>query len=161
MNRKIGAVLAAPCLLFLACGTAIAQSGGITTHEVEAPFDQVRQDIYDAIVNRGYVIDYNARIGEMLERTGQDVGSDRSIFSGAETFQFCSAVLSRKTMEADPLNIAYCPYTVFVFEAAEREGVVTVGFRHLGDGGEGDGAEALDEVNQILDEIVREAAGQP
>ena len=44
---------------------------------------------------------------------------------------FCSAVLSRKVMEADPANIAYCPYTLFVYDTPEPDGMVTVGFPPL------------------------------
>ena len=65
-------------------------------------------------------------------------------------FLFCSAVVSRKVMEEDPMNIAHCPYGVFV---AERDGDVMVGYRTYPDG-------AMQEVQALLDEIAREAVGQ-
>jgi len=132
---------------------------GIVLYEVKANFDEARHDLEDSIINRGYVIDYNAKIGAMLQRTGGDVGSSRQIYSDAETMQFCSAVLSRKAMEADPSNIAYCPYVLFVYAHADAQGTSLVGFRRLSETGSESSKAALREINSVLDEIVREAAG--
>ena len=62
-----------------------ADDDDIKVIKANASFEDVKQDISDAIVNRGFVIDYNAMIGDMLERTGKDVGSDKNIYTGAET----------------------------------------------------------------------------
>ena len=131
----------------------------ITLYESKVAFDEARQDLEDSIVNRGYVIDYNAKIGEMLQRTGKDVGATRQIYSNAETMQFCSAVLSRKAMEADPSNIAYCPYVLFVYAQADAPGKSLVGFRRLSEAGSENSKAAVREINAVLDEIAREASG--
>ena len=133
----------------------------ITSYETTAPFDEVRQDLMDAIVNRGYVIDYEAFVGEMLARTGADVGAEKTIFKdgNANVMQFCSAVLSRNAMEADIMNLSFCPYGVFVYENAEAAGIVTVGFRRLDEIGSDESKAAIGEVNAVLDEIAKEAAG--
>ncbi|MEC9343925.1 MAG: DUF302 domain-containing protein [Pseudomonadota bacterium] len=123
----------------------------VTTYNAQAAFEDVAAEINDGIVNRGFVIDYHGFIGDMLKRTAADVGSDKTLYQDAEFFQFCSAVLSRKAMEADVANIAYCPYVVFVYEA--EPGTITVGFRRLPAG------EGRDEVNALLEEIAKEAAG--
>ncbi|AXS42525.1 DUF302 domain-containing protein [Breoghania sp. L-A4] len=133
---------------------------GVVSVTVERPYDEVRQDLEDAIVNRGYVVDYNAHIGDMLSRTAEDVGAGRAIYTKAEAMQFCSAVLSRKAMEADPMNIAYCPYVLFVYERADTPGSVTVGHRKLGEGTSAASAEALGDIDGVLTEIVEEAAGE-
>ena len=65
----------------------------------------------------------------MLERTGADVGSTKKIYANAEFFMFCSAKLSRAMIEADPANVGYCPYVVFLYEAAEKPGEIVVGYR--------------------------------
>lgn len=85
----------------------------------------------------------------MLNRTGADIGSDQTLFEEADIFHFCSAVTSRSVMEADPMNIAHCPYGVFVME---RDGAVSVGYRNLPEG-------PMQEVQALLDDIVREAVG--
>ena len=89
----------------------------------------------------------------MLKRTAADVGGQKALYREAEFFQFCSAVVSRKAMEADIGNIAYCPYVVFAYEAEDAPGKVVVGFRRLPDG------DGRDEVNALLKEITREATG--
>ncbi len=151
------AVLAA----FLVAAPAIsgvAAASEIFSRQTEAAFEDVRQDVSDAIINRGYVIDYTAKIGDMLERTASDVGSTRKVYSGAETAQFCSAVLSRRMMEADPANIAFCPYVVFYFHKADQPGVVHVGFRKLPEDGSAESKASRQEINRLLTEIVEEAA---
>jgi uncharacterized protein (DUF302 family) len=133
---------------------------GVTAYQVEAAFEDVRFDLENAIVNRGLVIDYVSHIGTMLDRTGEDVGSDTALYANAQSMLFCSANLSRKAMEADPANIAYCPYALFVYEQAGMPGKVTVGYRNLAETGSDDSKAAIAEVNALLDEIAREASRQ-
>jgi len=72
-------------------------------------FDDVRDDIEMAITDRGMVVNNISHVGEMLERTGKDLGYRSQIFLKAEVLEFCSAVVSRKIMKADPDNIVFCP----------------------------------------------------
>lgn len=153
-------MLCAPLALSNAPAMASGDDDGVVSITIEGAYDDVRQDLEDAIINRGYVVDYNAKIGEMLARTATDVGAAKSVYANAEAMQFCSAVLSRNAMEVDPMNIAFCPYVLFVFERADMPGKVTVGHRMLGEG-EGDASEAaLGAINKVLTEIVKEAAGE-
>ena len=119
---------------------------------ISVPFDGSFEDatfaVESAIVDRGLVIDYVSHVGEMLNRTGADVGSTEQIFKAADIFIFCSAVVSREVMEADPMNIAHCPYGIFV---AEDEEGVFVGYRDYPDG-------PMEKVETLLGEIVAEAA---
>ncbi|PVB63497.1 DUF302 domain-containing protein [Labrenzia sp. 011] len=133
---------------------------GVTAYEVDGAFEDIRFDLENAIVNRGLVIDYVSHISDMLARTGDDVGGKKQIFANAQAMLFCSANLSRKVMEADAANIAYCPYTVFVYETPEQAGKITVGFRQLSATGSQESQAAIAEVNALLDGIAREAAGQ-
>lgn len=161
-HRKLGLAMAALCGLwygFLSAPLAADDIPGVALYEVEAPFEQVRQDLADAIINRGYTIDYNGKVGAMLARTAADVGATRPIYSEAEFLQFCSVVLSRRAMEADPRNIAYCPYVLFVYAPADDPNTSTVGFRRLNETGSEASRAAIREINALLDEIVREAAG--
>lgn len=142
----------------LAAGTALTGVGAlaagddVVTMQTENAFEDTAQAVNDAIVNRGYKIDYHGFIGDMLKRTAGDVGATKELYKDAEFFTFCSAVVSRKVMEGDIGDIAYCPYVVFVYEAADMEGTVTVGFRSLPEGGE------RDAVNTLLKDIIAEAA---
>lgn len=138
--------------LFLAAallaGTpALAQDA--VTYPFEGSFEDATFAVENAIVNRGLVIDYTSHVGEMLNRTAGDVGSDVMIFEQADIFLFCSAAVSRRVMEADPMNLAHCPYGIFV---AERDGEVMIGHRTYPDG-------PMQEVEALLDAIIIEARG--
>ncbi|MBM1557560.1 DUF302 domain-containing protein [Sulfitobacter mediterraneus] len=137
--------------LFAASMAVTAQADTLSTvYDFDGSFDDATFSVESAIVGRGLVIDYVSHTGEMLNRTGADVGSDVTIFDGADIFLFCSAVLSRKVMEADPMNIAHCPYGIFV---TDKGGKVSVGYRNYPDG-------PMQEVQSLLDDIVREAVGE-
>lgn len=125
---------------------ALAEGQAVTA-PFDGSFDDATFAVESAIVGRGLVIDYVSHVGEMLARTGQDVGSDVTLFEAADVFLFCSAVVSRKVMEADPMNIAHCPYGIFV---AERGGEVLVGHRSYPEG-------PMKEVETLLSDIVSEA----
>lgn len=141
-------------LLVAAISTAgaAAEPGGVTTYPVEAEFDDVTFGLESAIVDRGLLVDHVSRVGKMLNRTAADVGATAQTYSQADVYLFCSAVLSRKMMEADPDNIAHCPYSVFVYELADNLGTIHVGYRHMPDG-------VMQEVQELLDAVAREAAG--
>jgi len=131
-------------------GAVAHAEGGSTVYDFDGSFDDATFGVESAIVGQGLVIDYVSHTGEMLNRTAGDVGSSTKLFEAADIFVFCSAVLSRKVMEADPMNIAHCPYGIFV---AEREGKVMVGYRNYPEG-------PMQQVQTLLDEIVREAVGK-
>ena len=124
-----------------------AAEGTSTVYDFDGSFDDATFSVESAIVGQGLVIDYVSHTGEMLNRTAGDVGSDVKLFENADIFVFCSAVVSRKVMEADPMNIAHCPYGIFV---AEREGRVMIGYRNYPEG-------VMQMVQTLLDDIVQEA----
>ena len=130
----------------------------VTYSKKNARFDDVRDELRLAIESKGLVVDYHGLVNRMLERTGKDIGSAKKIYAGAEAFVFCSAALSRKTMEADPSNMAMCPYTIVVYEALSEPGTVRVAYRRpwRPDGAPASQA-ALKEVEALLDAIAREA----
>lgn len=142
--------------LILAASLGLAGAAWADGHSagpaITVPFDGSFEDatfaVESAIVGQGLVIDYVSHVGEMLNRTGADVGSDVVLFKAADVFLFCSAVLSREVMEADPMNIAHCPYGIFV---AETDAGVTIGYRPYPQG-------AMQKVQSLLAEIVDEAA---
>jgi len=132
----------------------------VVTYSKTAKFEDVREDLKLAIEAKGLVIDYASFVNRMLERTGKDVGSARKLYADAQAFVFCSAVLSRKTMEADPANISQCPYSMVVYATAQEPGKVFVSYRRpwRPDGSAASKA-ALKEVERLLDAIAREALG--
>lgn len=146
-------LLAATTMAALLFANAAQAAGDdVKTMESDAAFADVASGIENAIVNRGFKVDYHGFIGDMLKRTATDVDAGKALYKDAEFFTFCSAVVSRKVMEAEIGDIAYCPYVVFAYEPAETPGKVTVGFRMLPAGGE------RDAVNALLTDIIEDAA---
>ena len=126
-------------------GAALAQDAIVRVYD--GSFGDAVFSLESAIIGQGLKIDYHGYIGDMLRRTGADMGAETEIFADAEFFTFCSATLSRKVMEADPSNIAFCPYVIFV---TDRDGVVEIGFRSFPDG-------PMQQVQSLLSEIVEDA----
>ncbi|MCT8162184.1 DUF302 domain-containing protein [Pseudoruegeria sp. SHC-113] len=134
--------------LAIVAGLALpASAQEAITVPFDGSFEDARFAVENAIVGEGLVIDYVSHVGDMLNRTGGDVGSDAEIFKSADIFLFCSAVVSRAVMEADPMNIQHCPYGIFVAETGDG---VMIGHRDYPDG-------AMDQVEALLSGIVAEA----
>lgn len=133
----------------LIAGPALADA---VTYATSDSFDDVVFSLETAIQGKGLVIDSVSHTGDMLERTKADVGSDKTIFIKADIFSFCSAALSRKVMEADYMNLQFCPYDIFVFVRPEAPDETVVGYQSFPEG-------PMKEVEALLDSIAREAAG--
>ncbi len=130
-----------------------ARAGGdVVSYATDASFEDAVFEVETAIENRGMVIDYVSHVGEMLNRTAADVGAETDVFVAADVFLFCSSIHSRKVMEADPLNIAHCPYGIFVIQQAGEGAGVEIGYRRMPEG-------PMKDIEALLDEIAREAAG--
>jgi len=140
---KIVRVLLAGMALLLWGGGA---SADIVSAKAKGGFGEVKDSVVLAIQAKGFKIDYTAHIGNMLERTGKDVGSTKRVYGNAEALQFCSAVVSRKMMEASASNIAYCPYVIAIYTLPDDPKTVYVVYR-----------KGLPEVDALLAGIVKEA----
>lgn len=153
MNARV--ILTITILISIWSSLAMAgEKQDLQVYETKAAFADVRLNLIDAIINRGYVLDFNGRVGDMLKRTLADVGG-KPLYRNAEYMAFCSALLSRRTMEENAQNIGYCPYIVTVYENISHPGTVYVGYRKLTSSNSTD--QSLAAVEKMLDEIAREA----
>jgi len=131
------------------------------TRKVDAPFEDVSDDIKIAITDRGIKINNISHIGNMLARTGKDVGSTVQIFAGdAVAIEFCSSTISRETMEADPHNIVFCPYIISVYSLPGDEQHTYVTYRKPLLVGDARSKASLKAVEGLLEEIIIEAVGE-
>ena len=138
-------------------GTLHAATAEIRLRSASGQYEDVKERVVFAVENRGIVLNYTARVGSMLERTGRDLGRSKQIYGQAEVIEFCSAALSRDAMEADPHSIAYCPYSIAVYTLPQEPGRVFVAYRRLGAANGGASARALAAVEKLLEDIVSEA----
>ena len=130
-----------------------ALAGDVVSYDTEQSFDDVIFGLESAIIDEGLVVDHVSHTGEMLERTRGDVGSEVVLFDAADVYSFCSAALSRAVMEADPMNIGFCPYTIFVMVRHDAPTTTTIGFRAYPEG-------EMQQIQELLDRIARSAIGQ-
>lgn len=146
ITRAFAATAIAACI-----ATAASAADGIISYTTDQSFDDVTFGLESAIVDAGLVIDAVSHTGAMLERTKGDVGSDVTLFENADIFSFCSAKISREVMEADPMNVVFCPYDIFVIQMPGSDEVM-IGFREYPEG-------EMKKVEAMLDEIARAAIG--
>lgn len=129
-------------------------------YSVQAKYADVHEDIVQAITNRGMVISATSHIADMLDRTGKDVGSDKKIYRHAQVVLFCSAVVSRKAMEADAHNAVFCPYGIAVYELENDRGKIFVSYRKAPRVNGEVSQQAMEEVEKLLDGIALEVTGK-
>ena len=142
---------------FLLTASSNVSAQELKTYSKKGGYEDVKFELNDAIIRRGLAIDYTGHINKMLERTGADVGSTKRVYNNAEFFLFCSAKLSRDMIEANPANVGYCPYVVFLYEAADKPGEIVVGYRRPPLQGEAASQKALAAIDTLLDGIVKDA----
>ena len=136
--------------LALCASPALAQD--IVSYDTDQSFGDVTFGLENAILDAGLVIDHVSHPGAMLERTREAVGSDVVLFDEADVYSFCSAQLSREAMEADPMNIGFCPYDIFVMVRHDSPETTTIGFRAYPEG-------EMQKIHDLLDGLARSAIG--
>jgi uncharacterized protein (DUF302 family) len=135
----------------------LAEGSHMAIFSRQGSFAEVREAVEMAITGRGLVINNVSHIGEMLERTGKDLGGRKQIYLNAEALEFCSATVSRNMMESDPDNIVFCPYIIAIYVQPNKPKEVKVAFRKAQITGSPESQKALKAVNDLLTEIIQEA----
>lgn len=159
MNRMASLVLIFGFFIGAWQPATAAEPKHLTLYTTKNDFDSVKQDLEIAITGRGLVVDHASHISEMLERTGKDLGIAKPVYGKAESMQFCSAVVSRATMEADPSNIVFCPYIIVLYTLPQDPKTVYVGYREPIPTGSPASRKSIKAVKALLDGIVKEALG--
>jgi hypothetical protein len=133
--------------------------------ETQGVFSEVIQDLQDAIINRGFVVDFVGHVDTMLNRTSDasksvtETGS-RSPFLNAKYVQFCSAKLTHEAVSANPYNVVICPHVFFAFEDKAKPGRIIVGYRRPAPGPSKRSKKAFAKVDDLMMEIVKEVTGK-
>lgn len=147
-------------LAFL-CLASLSMAGQKDAHRVtytsKDSFEIVKSSVMDAIAGKGLVINTTSHIGEMLERTGKDLGKAKQVYLHAEALEFCSSTVSRMTMEADPHNIVFCPYVIAIYVLPNEPNKTYVSFRKPIPVGSKASRDSLKEVEKLLRSIIEEA----
>ncbi len=70
-------------------------------------------------------------MGEMLERTGRDLGLGDPVFLKAESIEFCSAGLSHRMTHENPARVVNCPFIVAAYVRAKEPDKTYVVYREI------------------------------
>ncbi len=150
-------ILLSLLLVNTACISAQTSRDYMKLYTVEGTFDDVRSFVELAITDRGMVINNVSHIGNMLARTGKDLGATKQIYDKADALEFCSSAISRRMMEADPHNIIFCPYIIAIYTLPGEEDKVHIAFRRPLPVGDPESRAALQAVEQLLEDIIADA----
>lgn len=150
-------VFVAACMLAVVSQSAVADGAHMAVFTKQGSYADVREAVEQAITGRGFVINNVSHVGDMLARTGKDLGDSKQVFVHAEALEFCSATVSRRMMETDPDNIVFCPYIISIYVVPQKPGEVRVAYRKTQMVGSKASQDALKAVNDLLTEIIKEA----
>ncbi len=150
--KKFFALFAMLCLPL----TALAADGYTVLFKTQGAFQDVRDSLQMAIEGKGLKINHTNLIAEMLDRTGKDVGATRQVYVDGEQFEFCSATVSRKMMEADPHAMVMCPYIISVYTIPNDKSVY-IAYRKPPATRNPALKQALADVEKMITEIIQDA----
>lgn len=133
--------------------------GGAVVRAISGTFEDVRERVVFAVQSQGLVVDHTSKVGDMLDRTGKDLGETTKVFGQAEVLEFCSALVSRRMVEADPQLLAFCPYGLAVYTLPADPHTTYVAYRRMvTDALSPHQRPALQRVEALLEAIVDEAS---
>lgn len=158
---KLHSMFAGLLALALIAGPASAADVGYKDYVKAGAYDDVAENMKDAIIKRGYVIDYIGQFNAMLERTAADTGTitaggNKSPYKNAQYMQFCPSKLTHEAVNASPFAIANCPIAMFVYETNVEPGKVHVGYRLP----VASPSKRVNEVNEKLTALLHEIAAE-
>lgn len=144
------------CALLCLPLSALADESYAVVFKTQGTFQDVRDALEMSIEGKGIKINHTNKIAEMLERTGKDLGATKQVYVTGEQFEFCSAVISRRMMEADPNAMTLCPYIVSVYTVPNDKNVY-IAYRKPPTTRNPALKKALADVENLLNEIVKGA----
>lgn len=127
----------------------------VVIYSVYADYDDVWRSLEAALNGQGLTVSSVSHVGEMLDRTGKELGRTKRIFEKANVMEFCSAVLSRNMLEKNPHYITFCPYQIMVYTLPDDKKKVYLSYRHL-IWRDDSGRDVLEPVEDLLDNLVKE-----
>ena len=103
--------------------------GAAWVYELEGEFEDVRDNLVDAIESEGMVISYISHAQAMLSRTAPTIENPANVYRDAEVVLFCKADLAHMLIAAGPHNLVLCPYAVAVYTLREESKRVYIAIR--------------------------------
>jgi len=141
---------------------AVAAEEMIKVYTKAGKFTDVDENLREAILKRGFVIDYVGELNKMLTRTASDTGTvtsggKLSPFKNAHFLQFCPSRLTHEAVNTNPVGIANCPIAIFIYELEHEPGKVHVGYRTPVSVASKKSTEVNNKLKAVLADIAKEA----
>lgn len=152
MKRNLLALALVSTLLGVSPGFA---QEPYAVHVSESAFEDVMDSLKLAIQDRGMYINNIMHMGEMLERTGKDLGIGGPVYLKAESIEFCSALLSRKMTTENPARIVNCPFIISAYVLPDEPDKTYIVYKRLP---AEDQSEVMNSVREMLDGVAQAAA---
>lgn len=127
----------------------------VVIYTFNADYEEVWDGLQAALHARGLTVSSVSHVGDMLERTGKELGRTKKIYGKARVLEFCSAVLSRDMLEKNPHFLSFCPYQIMVYTLPENEKKVHLSYRRL-IWKDDSGKDILAAVEKLLEELIKE-----
>ena len=134
-----------------------AEQAPVTTVTVAGQFEDVRDNIRQAIEGKGINIAHALPASDMLNRTGKDFGIEKNVFLQAETVEFCSARISHLLAQANHENILLCPFTISIYVLTDDPDNVRLSWRRPFTLDDTDSQAAAQEMVELVESIISEA----
>lgn len=145
-------------LLLCALPASAGAADLVASRAIKGSFADVRDRVVFAVEGEGLVVDHVSQVGAMLARTGKDLGATREVYGQAVVLEFCSALISRRMVEADASLLAFCPYGIAVYTLPADDSTTYVAYRRVAAGASGAQQQVLEQVEALLARIVEAAA---
>jgi uncharacterized protein (DUF302 family) len=157
MTMRTTLICAVASVGIASCAIAVgAQAEEYAVYESESSFEDVMDGLKLAIQERGMYINNIMHMGEMLERTGKDLGMEDPIYTKADSIEFCSAILSRKMTLENPARIVNCPFIIAVYTLPNQPDATYVAHRVI-PASETDESTVMQEVADMLKAVAEGA----
>jgi len=130
ISRTMSKIIVLVGLFVMIVANAVAD-GAVVVRAIDGSFEEIRDRVAFAVESQGLVVDHTANVGDMLTRTGKDLGDTRQVFGKAEVLEFCSALVSRRMVQADPQLLAFCPYGIAVYTLPDDAMTTYVSYRRM------------------------------
>ncbi len=153
LAQPVMPAIALVCHVFAATAAADER---YAVYESDSSFGDVIDGLKLAIQERGMYINNVMHMDEMLERTGKDLGMDETIYTHAQSIEFCSALLSRRMTAEDPTRIVNCPFIIAVYTLPDEPDTTYVVHRRI-PADETDASPVMREVADMLQGVAEGA----
>ncbi len=151
LTRAILTLIFLALLSSCAINSPAAPVNYVKLYQLQADFEEVRDELVSVIEERGMVISFISHTAKMLERTAATVTEPGNLYGDAEVLLFCKADLSHQLAVSDPHSVILCPQAIAVYTLKKDASIVYLSIEKPPEN-----LEAYQGIFQLLDEMIQQ-----